>query len=127
MSIKFVACALAGLLLASDAFAATPVSAHVEKPLMGKSLIDVGGVVWTCEGTRCIAGAERSVSVAACRELSRKISKLAGQVTAFYNDAKMLDADALALCNARIPTPSAPGPVQCADGQAGCTTAPRTR
>ena len=98
MSIKFVAAALAGLLVAGTAFAAAPVSATLQTPLAAKSRIVAGGAVWTCEGSSCVAPSaiERTVSVSACRELT----KVVGAVSTFGNEAKMLDADSLARCNA---------------------------
>jgi hypothetical protein len=97
MSIKFVAAALAGLLVAGTAFAAAPVSATLQTPLAAKSRVVAGGAVWTCEGSSCVAPSaiERTVSVSACRELT----KVVGAVSAFGNGAKMLDADSLARCN----------------------------
>ncbi len=98
MSIKFVAAALAGLLLAGTAIAAAPVSATLQAPLVAKSRVVAGGAVWTCEGSSCVAPSaiERTVSVASCRELT----KVVGAVSTFGNEAKMLDADSLARCNA---------------------------
>ena len=98
MSIKFVAAALAVLLLAGTAIAAAPVSATLQAPLSTKSRVVAGGAVWTCEGSSCVAPSaiERTVSVSSCRELT----KVVGAVSAFGNEAKMLDADSLARCNA---------------------------
>ncbi len=98
MSIKFLAAALAGLLVAGSAYAAGPISATLQSPLASKSRVVAGGAIWACEGTSCVAtsAVERTISVASCRELAKAV----GAVSAFGNGDKVFDADTLAKCNA---------------------------
>lgn len=53
------------------------------------------GVVWQCEGTRCIAAKSNSRPVIACKRLTREL----GEVTKFAAKGKELSAEKLAKCN----------------------------
>ncbi len=99
MSIKsFVAAAALTLFAASAAYADAPVSATLQAPVAAQSRVVAGGAVWSCEGNTCVtvSSSDRANGVAACRELTKAV----GAVTAFGNDKRALDAEALTRCNA---------------------------
>ncbi len=54
-----------------------------------------GGVVWTCQGTNCVAPRTGTRPLRVCRELQRK----QGTITAFTAGNETFDADQLARCN----------------------------
>lgn len=54
------------------------------------------GVVWQCEGTRCIAAKSNSRPIITCKRLSNAL----GEVAQFTANGKELSADKLAKCNA---------------------------
>lgn len=56
-----------------------------------------GGVVWHCEGSRCVAAKGSSRPVTICRKLSREV----GEITAFTAKGEALEANLLNKCNGR--------------------------
>lgn len=73
------------------AFYAAEIAAPMEATRMA-----AGGVVWSCEGTSCMAARGTARPLRLCRELKRKV----GAVTSFAVNGEMLEADQLARCNA---------------------------
>lgn len=59
--------------------------------------LPLGGVVWRCTDTGCVAGPANSRPETVCTAFVRKM----GAVSAFTADGRMFDADALEKCNAR--------------------------
>lgn len=55
-----------------------------------------GDLVWSCNGTSCVAGKGTSRPLRICREVNRKL----GAVTAFTARGEALPAEDLAKCNA---------------------------
>lgn len=53
-------------------------------------------VVWSCEGTTCVAELDRKkVSVRSCKRIAKKV----GEITAFTNVKSALTAEEIATCN----------------------------
>ena len=69
-------------------------TAELAQPATERTVI-AGGVAWTCEGTKCVAGKGTSRPLRVCRELQRDT----GDVVAFTAKGEALDADKLAKCN----------------------------
>ena len=57
----------------------------------------IGGVVWQCAGTTCIAAKASSRPVNLCKRVVREL----GEVTSFTAGEKALEADDLASCNGK--------------------------
>ncbi|MXP47567.1 hypothetical protein GRI43_09265 [Altererythrobacter luteolus] len=55
----------------------------------------VGGVVWRCEGTSCVAGKGNSRPIVMCARAAREF----GEITAFTAKGKELAEEKLAKCN----------------------------
>ena len=55
------------------------------------------GMVWHCEGTRCVAAKNNSRPNIACERLTRKV----GEVTGFTAKGVAFDDEALAKCNGK--------------------------
>jgi len=57
----------------------------------------VGGVVWECTGTTCIAPKATSRPKVLCKRVAREF----GEIASFTAGGKALEADELASCNAK--------------------------
>ena len=57
----------------------------------------IGGVVWQCAGTTCLAAKASSRPVTLCKRVAREL----GEVTSFTAGDKALEADELAACNGK--------------------------
>lgn len=79
---------------AAEAKSTTFYTAELAQPAAQQRTI-AGGVVWSCDGTSCVAGKGTSRPLRVCRELNREF----GQVNAFTAKGEELDSDALARCN----------------------------
>lgn len=55
----------------------------------------VGGVVWVCEGTRCVAAKGNSRPVIMCKRVAKEF----GSIAKFTAKGEELQADKLAKCN----------------------------
>ena len=57
----------------------------------------IGGVMWQCTGTTCLAAKASSRPLMMCKRVVREL----GEVTNFTAGAKALEADDLASCNGK--------------------------
>lgn len=71
-------------------------TAELSAPASGTGFVE-GGVVWHCEGSRCVAAKGSSRPVTICRKLSREV----GEIIAFTAKGEALEADLLNKCNGR--------------------------
>lgn len=71
-------------------------TAELATPAKDTKMI-ANGVVWQCEGTRCIAAKSNSRPSMVCERLTRE----AGEVTKFTAKGDALDEKALAKCNGK--------------------------
>ncbi|WP_114521511.1 hypothetical protein [Altererythrobacter sp. ZODW24] len=55
----------------------------------------VGGILWVCEGTSCIAGKGGARPASMCKRVAREF----GDLTSFTAGSKELAADKIAKCN----------------------------
>lgn len=62
-----------------------------------ESRMIANGLVWECEGTRCVAAKGKSRPIVTCTRLSRE----AGEVTKFTAKGAALADDKLAKCNGK--------------------------
>ena len=91
-------CAIFGMALAPS-----PVSAQTAGPYYTVELtkdaretrVVASGVVWHCEGTRCLAAKGTSRPLRVCRQLQRKV----GEIAAMTSDGAIMQATDLARCN----------------------------
>lgn len=68
--------------------------AELAQPVTANRQI-AGDLVWTCNGTSCVAGKGTSRPLRVCREVNRKL----GEVTNFSAKGETLPAEDLARCN----------------------------
>ena len=71
-------------------------SAELAAPAAANNSI-IGGVVWQCAGTTCIAAKASSRPVNLCKRVAREL----GEVTSFTAGETPLEADDLAICNGK--------------------------
>lgn len=92
------AAAILSLSFAGAAYADGKVTVTLKAPVAAKTKVVVSGAVYTCEGTSCVAlvAPTRAVSLSGCKALVKEV----GQVTAFGDAKRTLEADDLAACNA---------------------------
>ncbi len=57
----------------------------------------IGGVVWQCAGTTCVAAKASSRPVNLCKRVAREL----GEITSFTAGETALEADDLASCNGK--------------------------
>lgn len=89
--------ALSTLAISSAAFAADPVVAKLNSPVVEKTKLIAGGSMFTCEGDTCIAvvPTSQTMNLATCKAVAAKVGPLAS-----YGARNALEADRLAACNA---------------------------
>jgi hypothetical protein len=90
--------ALAGGSLALPAIANAAGSAYYRAELSSpapKGKFVARGVVWSCEGTQCVAARGTSRPLMMCAGLAKE----AGEVKGFIADGKALEGEDLARCN----------------------------
>ncbi|MXP44177.1 CC_3452 family protein [Allopontixanthobacter sediminis] len=81
----------------TQARAATPYyTAEFAAPAAEERAI-IGGVVWQCAGTTCLAAKASSRPVTLCKRVAREL----GEITSFTAGNKALEADELAACNGK--------------------------
>lgn len=79
----------------AQARGATPYyTAEFAAPAAEKTAI-IGGVVWQCTGTTCLAAKASSRPATMCKRVAREL----GEITSFTAGEKSLQADELASCN----------------------------
>ncbi len=91
-------CAIFGMALAPSPVSAQPATPYYTVELAQdarETRVVAGGVVWRCEGTRCLAAKGTSRPLRVCRQLRRK----AGEVAAMTTDGSIMQAADLARCN----------------------------
>ena len=69
-------------------------TAELAQPTATRTIV-AGGVAWSCEETRCVAGKGTSRPMRMCRELQRET----GEIRSFTTAGEQLAADRLAKCN----------------------------
>lgn len=57
----------------------------------------IGGVVWQCAGSTCLAAKASSRPVTLCKRVAREL----GEITSFTAGEKALEADEIAACNGK--------------------------
>ncbi|WP_375289108.1 hypothetical protein [Qipengyuania sp.] len=70
-------------------------SASLVEPVAEKQLV-VGGLVWRCAETACVAAKGTSRALRVCRTLNRK----SGEVSRFVTAGSVMSSEELARCNA---------------------------
>lgn len=81
----------------AEARGATPYyTAQFAAPAAEETAI-IGGVVWQCAGTTCLAAKASSRPVTLCKRVAREL----GEVTSFTAGEKALEAEELATCNGK--------------------------
>lgn len=90
------AAALAASMLAAPVLGASApyYQAELSAPA-SEARIVAGGLLWSCEGTACVAGKDNSRPLVVCKKLARETAAIA-RFTAAGED---LSADDLARCN----------------------------
>jgi hypothetical protein len=113
------ACLVAGLTLASQAFADGRTVVTLEQPVTKPIEFVADGGVWRCADTTCIAGVtqEETFGWTQCHAVAKQAGS---RVTAFKDDDHILQAAALDRCNAHIG-----GASQTASSQPASQTAAR--
>lgn len=80
----------------APAQAATAAYYSLELAAPAKDRVTIAkGVVWSCEGTACVAAKARGRSAHICKRAARKL----GEITAFTANGEAMDADDIAACN----------------------------
>lgn len=73
--------------------------ARTEAPASRQGAVTAGSLTWQCQGSACtISGPWPAPGVPACAALAREV----GRITAYGRQGNMLDAAALARCNANV-------------------------
>jgi hypothetical protein len=109
MRLVFVAgCALAGMSLATSAFADSQTVATLQQPVAKRIQFVANQAIWDCEGSSCVAANARDMYFGAseCHEVARR----AGTVSEFKNDIKALQQPDLERCNAGVGSAQAKTP-----------------
>lgn len=72
----------------------------LEAPVAEETRVITLNTIWTCEGDTCIARADHSASVRACRQFVRELD---ARVTAYGPEGDELTAEEIARCNGDTP------------------------
>lgn len=95
------AAAVLSFAVCAPAFAGE-ISVTLQNPVSAKTKVVAGGSVFQCADSACVslAATDRALTAAACKQLVKEV----GPVSAYGNDRKQLEADALTRCNAAAQT-----------------------
>lgn len=91
------AAAIFSMTFATAAYADGKLTVSLKAPVAAKTKIVAAGAVFSCEGDTCVASAApaRANTVAGCKALVKEV----GEVTAYSNGKRALEAEDLAACN----------------------------